>query len=532
MIKIILILAFINYLLYFLNGRKKTNLALCGLIGYSGQENYNIDKIRFLMLWNSVERGKDATGIYTPSTGLIKDNEPAGKFLFQSHFKKLVDDNQLIAHVRAKTIGANLVKNAHPFDEENIVLAHNGTLVDYVALASKYDMKALNWDVDSQVLSFGINRAFNAETTLDNLNIETLSEYKGAAALLFYSKNLDMIFVFKDKERPLFYGYDLDGGMYMSSIEESLKAAGLFEIKAFTDNTLYAIDHGEIVKTWVYKTYAELNKTAYVGKVRGREPGQRFPKLKKGERGIDITNGTTKAYWFLDMWLYSNTQTWNHQRGIYGKFAEMKTGRFYLVTGFYAEDIMFVQVKDENGNDGMAALSSFDIDRCIPQPEQLFRITAPLVAKKTKQKLWEKGQIVELMSYDITEGSVSFWSDSENAEYEIPMKCCKPLTPQEVIDFCLETEDPKDKGTKEPLLIQPAPEPSPFIENTPEPEPLGDFISTPVFLGALELIESGLGKLEEKYDENGDLTPEINAIRMDITNCKDKTYLDNLLVHN
>ena len=29
----------------------------CGIVGFSGDNNYNLDKIKGLMIWNSVERG-------------------------------------------------------------------------------------------------------------------------------------------------------------------------------------------------------------------------------------------------------------------------------------------------------------------------------------------------------------------------------------------------------------------------------------------------------------------------------------------
>ena len=52
--------------------KQKTNRLYCGLIGFSGKTNFDKEKINLLMLWNSFERGKDATGIYTPKNGLVK----------------------------------------------------------------------------------------------------------------------------------------------------------------------------------------------------------------------------------------------------------------------------------------------------------------------------------------------------------------------------------------------------------------------------------------------------------------------------
>lgn len=532
MIEILLVFAFLSYLGAFIN-KQRRNVLGCGLIGYSGQQDYNIDKIKFLMLWNSIERGKDATGVYTPTCGLMKDNEPASKFFYQKIAKPWVEDNQLIAHVRAKTVGSNIARNAHPFDKENIVLAHNGTLVDIVELADKYDMKFADYNVDSEVLATGINRAFGEDVTLDNLKVESLSEYKGAAALLIYSKHLDMIFVFKDKERPLFYGYDLDGGMYISSIEEALKAVDVFEIKAFENNTLHAIDHGKIVKTWKYEVYCEIHKNVYNGKVRGREQGQKFPKLKKDQKGIDILTKDTKSYHFLGLWLKANTQTWSSYKNSFGKFAEMKIGKYYRVSGYYDENAPWIEVKDENGNYGCASVRSFDFEDCIPQEGDLYEITYPLVTKKDQVKLWDKGEKAIVCSYLIEDGLIELWNERLGSSWNIPTSSCRPCGIDATLEYWSSQNKEKENLNQDDSIqgAEIITEDSPFIEET-KVTPLGDYIATPIYLGVLDIIENGLSSLEEVFNDNQDITPQLNAIRMDIDNSKDKTYLDCLLVEN
>lgn len=513
---------------------------MCGLVGYSGKGNYNIDKIKFLMLWNSIERGKDATGIYTPSSGLLKDNEPASKFFQQKEMDLLVPDNQLIAHVRAKTVGANLAKCAHPFDYENIVLAHNGTLLDYSSLAKSYGLESKDYDVDSQILAYGINRAFGEGVTVDNLNVETLTEYKGAAALLIYSKKLDCIFLFKDKERPLCFAYDIDGNMYISSLSDPLRALGLLEVKVFQDDVLYCIKEGKIVDRKVYQTYEETHKNEFNGKVRKRgEKGQSFPKLKKGQRGLERSS-SFKGYHLLDLWLLSTAQTWATNKGSFDKQAILKKDRYYRVTGYYTDEAMVIQVRDENTNLGQAWLSDFDLDNCIPQEGDPFRILVNITDYKGTKRLFSKDDIVLVSNYSIQDGVIDLWHDADQRSYEVSTEYCKPLTYEEGYNYIADLEKKKkdSEGNIEEAEIV---EETPFIDTLPDKDTtffnfeeekesnLDDLVDTKAFLAVLDILDGQVNGLEEDYSANFDLTPKINEIKSTISSSKDKTYLASLV---
>ncbi len=207
---------------------------MCGLTGFSGEGKASPDKLKLLMLWNFFERGKDATGIYSPKQGLIKSCHDA-----RSYMKELseIDDNLFIGHVRASTIGNNTSKNAHPFHIGNIVLAHNGTLTDYFDLAKDLEMKNKDWDVDSQILAYGLNKF----PTFDVLNM-----FYGAAALLWVdTRRPERLLAFRNPDRPLFRGKAKEG-MYISSIGESLTAIGCTDVKEFTENNVYSIHNGKV----------------------------------------------------------------------------------------------------------------------------------------------------------------------------------------------------------------------------------------------------------------------------------------------
>lgn len=539
MIEIILIFAFLSYLGVFIN-KKKRNVLGCGLVGFSGKSNYNIDKIKFLMLWNSIERGKDATGIYTPTSGLMKDNEPASKFFQQKEMDQLVPDNQLIAHVRAKTVGANLARCAHPFDYDNIVLAHNGTLIDFMSLAKQYGLEYKDYEVDSQILAYGVNRAFGEGVTIDNLNIETLTEYKGAAAILMYSKKLDSIFLFKDKERPLCFGYDEEGNMYISSLSDPLRALGLKDILSFADNTLYCIEKGKITYRKVYQTYEETHKNEYTGKVKKRgEKGQKFPKLKKDQKGFDQRNSDFKGYYVLDLWLLATSQTWGMVKGTYEKGAILKKDRFYRVTGYYSDIANVVQVKDENGNLGQAWLTDFDLENCIPQNGEYYKLTTNIVTNKGDIPLFGSNEVVLVSKYNIEFGTVDLWHEGHKRSYEVKMEYCKPLTYEEAYDYLQKLEE-SDQIVEEAEVIEETSlldssikdDKSPFFDFEEKEEissNLDEFVDTKAFLGVLDILDGQVNGLEEDYNANLDLTPKINEIKSTISSSKDKTYLSSLV---
>lgn len=214
---------------------------MCGLVGYSGTEPFEEEKVKLLMIWNSLERGMDSVGIYTPEKGLFKSLE-SGRTLFFSDTEKykVEASNLFIGHVRAATIGGKTLNNAHPFKRGNYILAHNGTLTNHKELIEKYNLGLLNIEVDSDVICASI---------CGENNFDVLSHIGGAVALLITNtENPDTLYAYTNGERPLYRGYS-GNNMYISSIKESLELLGLVNIKLFKENVLYTIKNGSITKT-------------------------------------------------------------------------------------------------------------------------------------------------------------------------------------------------------------------------------------------------------------------------------------------
>jgi hypothetical protein len=236
---------------------------MCGLLGFSGHKGHKFDKnkIKTLFLYNQ-DRGKDASGFWSPNNNLVKSLDQATKFLTKD-FKQIQEDHMLIGHVRQGTIGKNMLNVAHPFEGDNAVLAHNGTLTNYTNLAYKYNIKASEYTTDTQVL----------HKILDsNFSTKILSEIDGSASLLIGDKNIKLkkgqqnsfLMTFRlNSQRPLFYGMS-EEGMYISSLEDSLESIDCTDIKEFNTNTLYTIFEGKIIKELIIpcrpcRTYQNTN---------------------------------------------------------------------------------------------------------------------------------------------------------------------------------------------------------------------------------------------------------------------------------
>lgn len=99
----------------------------------------------------------------------------------------------LIGHNRWATSGSINRKNAHPFDLDEIVGVHNGTLTNKYALKDHQQ-----YDVDSEALFDNIER-FGLK--------ETISQVRGAWALCWYNKVDQSLNFLRNSERPLFYAY-------------------------------------------------------------------------------------------------------------------------------------------------------------------------------------------------------------------------------------------------------------------------------------------------------------------------------------
>lgn len=170
---------------------------MCGLVGIAGHLGRN-EKEAFLdmLVFDSV-RGNHSTGILgvnitgecllAKSIGdpyVLFDRKQTDKVMFHAQ-------TVLLGHNRFATVGNVSTNNAHPFEFNTLVGAHNGTLRNAWVLPS-----AKEYPVDSQRLFLSIEEKGLAPSIGMTL---------GAWALVWYDKVNDSINFLRNEERPLYY---------------------------------------------------------------------------------------------------------------------------------------------------------------------------------------------------------------------------------------------------------------------------------------------------------------------------------------
>lgn len=255
---------------------------MCGIFAWAGKDpkKFNKDKFDKLGIFN-IDRGKDSCGVSFDGEIYygLNSEKLYSKFIVDRDIKP-VKYPVVIGHTRQASVG-NIVneKNAHPFGfgntEDNsfaFIGCHNGTLYNHKDLAEQFEIpKTETIKVKSDHCQAGyyetIRHKIDSEILLEIIythkNFKVLSEYNGAAALVFTNTNEpNVVYVFKgaskwydytnyevEEERPLFYYQETKNSLYISSIQESLETIGgraNVNLFTFSKNVVYRITDGDV----------------------------------------------------------------------------------------------------------------------------------------------------------------------------------------------------------------------------------------------------------------------------------------------
>ncbi len=210
---------------------------MCGIVAYSSVDKYDKDKLKFLMLWNE-KRGLDSCGFYSRNNNgdneLVKSNCSYTDEIIKNEIK---DGNIFLGHLRNRSKGKVDNRSSHPYEEENIVGVHNGTLKNSEELAEEYDEDFDDYFTDSHLLI----------SLIKDRGTSVLEKIEGKASVVYIDKETDEMYAFRrNDERPLYRG-EINGGMYISSIKDSLEVIGCKNIKEFKTDYLYCIKDGKVI---------------------------------------------------------------------------------------------------------------------------------------------------------------------------------------------------------------------------------------------------------------------------------------------
>ena len=177
---------------------------MCGLAGVAGNTSMKTRDAFLDLLLVTQLRGRDATGIFTVNnrdkTAVCKEVGPPDNLFDRKSFDEALRGVPKImaGHCRAKTIGDNNRINAHPYDFDNLVGMHNGTLRGYHNMEG-YDYKR----TDSHALYHNIDR-FGIDETILKLDSD------GAYALVWWDKVDNRLNFLRNDKRPLWFAWTKD----------------------------------------------------------------------------------------------------------------------------------------------------------------------------------------------------------------------------------------------------------------------------------------------------------------------------------
>jgi len=151
-------------------------------------------------------RGMHSTGVAFISRYKLDSNKvlkcvgPATNLVLTKEYEETARKSAMciIGHNRYATKGEITVDNAHPFQFEHIIGAHNGTL-DYQAWKCLYENE--KYGTDSQAVYSHLNQ-YGLRETVDQL--------QGAWALTWYDQRDHTLNFLRNEKRPLHYAYSKD----------------------------------------------------------------------------------------------------------------------------------------------------------------------------------------------------------------------------------------------------------------------------------------------------------------------------------
>lgn len=183
---------------------------MCGLVGCAGPINGKHEKaFKQLLIIDSL-RGAHSTGVaavrkwdshVTVAKKVGNPYELLDSVKFEEIFKTI--NKVLIGHNRWATQGKVNSANAHPYEFESLVGAHNGTL------NNRSDLFEWNThDVDS----------YNLYHHMEEKGLRDLmTKVRGAWALTWYDKDLDSINFLRNDQRPLWLAVTDDNVLFWAS---------------------------------------------------------------------------------------------------------------------------------------------------------------------------------------------------------------------------------------------------------------------------------------------------------------------------
>lgn len=238
--------------------------------------NEEINRIFLLnqLIINASSGNTDGTGIITclNNPEIWKTNLSASLITNLGNIIKDVvrGKNAVAGHVRKATpfLGEKIISNekAHPFETENLILMHNGSLFP----ENPEENKNL---IDSEVFLKRLDYFYSGDIVKD-LN-SAMSEFTGKFAFIIFDKNLREFFVVRGDSSSLFC-YAKDGLLLvnterLSLVESMMLSSNHAQLLRF-DHDFSSRDIKELERETIYKLDRKSNILEKIGKLKENKP--------------------------------------------------------------------------------------------------------------------------------------------------------------------------------------------------------------------------------------------------------------------
>jgi hypothetical protein len=241
---------------------------MCGIFGVIANHNTllssaDVEKLTRHLFKLSQTRGKDASGICV-SNGknlwVLKKNIAADQLIKSEDYKQLIRDTTreeqnkssyfaAIGHSRMVTNGhQSKQENNQPVIKDDIVLIHNGIIVNAESLWQKNPDITREFDVDTEIIASLVRKYVKTGSSLCNAVVETYSQIEGAASIAFFAADHDNLYLasnngslyfFVDKQKN-FMAFASEKYMLFSAIKNI--SSSLYDIFQVESGTGYSID--------------------------------------------------------------------------------------------------------------------------------------------------------------------------------------------------------------------------------------------------------------------------------------------------
>jgi predicted glutamine amidotransferase len=307
-------------------GKRGGEIIMCGIIGIiNGTRKYKFalaDVFRDMFFANQL-RGVDGAGVFWYEEkanlyGSYKDTDFTSVIENKGVLKGLSDLEKnpfFIGHNRAATRGKVNKDNSHPFDSENVILVHNGTM-NYVP--KEFDNGT---NVDSHAIAKMISAASPEVFIKDSF---------GAYALVWFDKRTKLLNLMRNKDRPLSLVWIDEACLVVSEAELGVWCATrrgfkVDKVEALTAHHLYQFAPFETTPTITDLTKHAKESFSQIGKQYSYPRSQAeieywedgYPKYQRQTFSGDSSKEDVRK----EKRLYLSTSPWEYLEQTHGKIA-------------------------------------------------------------------------------------------------------------------------------------------------------------------------------------------------------------------